>query len=859
MTTEPGNTPNSPVCFMHIGKVGGHSISQELLSRFDLSEAVNASPEQFDNFTPETFAGKRLVIGHYAYNHTLLLPPSRFLFSIVREPVDRVLSNYWFLRAHADVEDTRAQQMIDLARRWPIEEFVRIDDPAVRQVADNHQTCFFAHDWRHSDPVTEQDFSLAIAHLDDFDLIGVHAAYDDSMQMLCTMLDWLPWPSDNRFNTTASRVATDALSPSVRRQLEELNRFDVALYQEVHRRFCAKRSNLLRTMARQAWRKRREADGKAPETALPTAVELHGSQTVEGDNWHVRQIQNGSYSRWLGPATETRLFTAVAASPCYDVEIHLVGWIDRETLDSLTVAMTGWDCKETGYHVSMEDMRAVKRWRLRATDIAKAGPLLELDINALRTGRLSDHGVESTHDLIASVAVSCVKISAVSEAEATALASGQDQTSATVSDDIIAKGVSLLHGAAGKVYKIVAAERLFRSAVEDDPESVTAHVWLGEALCYQGRSPEAVGIFETALALEKGSATVQLDERTRAHLLERLGEGLILAEMRLDDARAYLTESVRLAPVTEAESHRLNGAAYMLDGLTRLDSSAPKRKIARWPVQNAAFQDLDEVARQFADNTKAAGTRPIGRDTRVVTLGSCFAGNIAIALKDRGVETTALGLGELINSTFANRALIEWVNNDPLDRYSPETIETLKVYFGASPDTLRATLTSANTIIYTLGVAPGFFDKRTGLFHLTQAGKNTLHLLKTNDFRTTTVEENADNIEAVIAGLRRCNPNINIVFTVSPVPLYSTFEYDSAIIADCVSKSVLRAAIDVVLKRAHAGVNYWPAFEMVRWVGAYHPNLFGEEDGTTRHVSERAVSAIVNGFIHAFGDEALKQ
>ena len=36
-----------------------------------------------------------------------------------------------------------------------------------------------------------------------------------------------------------------------------------------------------------------------------------------------------------------------------------------------------------------------------------------------------------------------------------------------------------------------------------------------------------------------------------------------------------------------------------------------------------------------------------------------------------------------------------------------------------------ATLTSANTIIYTLGVAPGFFDKRTGLFHLTQAGKNT--------------------------------------------------------------------------------------------------------------------------------------
>jgi hypothetical protein len=152
-----------------------------------------------------------------------------------------------------------------------------------------------------------------------------------------------------------------------------------------------------------------------------------------------------------------------------------------------------------------------------------------------------------------------------------------------------------------------------------------------------------------------------------------------------------------------------------------------------------------------------------------------------------------------------------------------------------------------------LGVAAGFFDRETGLFHLTQPGSNTLHLLNEKDFRTTTVAENVFNIRRIVTLIRSLNADIQIVFTVSPVPLYSTFEYSSAIVADCVSKSTLRAAIDEFMKSEPHGIYYWPAFEVVRWLGAYHGPMYGAEDGTSRHVSEQVIAAIVKKFVEVHG------
>ena len=71
--------------------------------------------------------------------------------------------------------------------------------------------------------------------------------------------------------------------------------------------------------------------------------------------------------------------------------------------------------------------------------------------------------------------------------------------------------------------------------------------------------------------------------------------------------------------------------------------------------------------------------------------------------------------------------------------------------------------------------------------------------------------------------------------------------------ADCVSKSVLRVALDRVMSRELEGVYYWPSFEIVRWCGAHLPwRSYGLDDRNPRHVSRYLVAEIIDAFVESF-------
>ena len=99
-------------------------------------------------------------------------------------------------------------------------------------------------------------------------------------------------------------------------------------------------------------------------------------------------------------------------------------------------------------------------------------------------------------------------------------------------------------------------------------------------------------------------------------------------------------------------------------------------------------------------------------------------------------------------------------------------------------------------------------------------------------------------------------PGLPIVLTLSPVPLRATFEPISCFAADCLSKSILRAAIgEVTAGSQAANVHYWPSFEIVRWMGGHLAVSMYGEDGNTRHVNRFAVKMIVDSFMrHYYSD-----
>ena len=84
------------------------------------------------------------------------------------------------------------------------------------------------------------------------------------------------------------------------------------------------------------------------------------------------------------------------------------------------------------------------------------------------------------------------------------------------------------------------------------------------------------------------------------------------------------------------------------------------------------------------------------------------------------------------------------------------------------------------------------------------------------------------------------------------MPLSASAEMSSILIADCVSKSTLRAAVHEITTEIPE-LTYFPAFELVRWLSAYtSAEVFGADDGNSRHVSNWVVECIVDSFIENY-------
>ncbi len=329
-----------------------------------------------------------------------------------------------------------------------------------------------------------------------------------------------------------------------------------------------------------------------------------------------------------------------------------------------------------------------------------------------------------------------------------------------------------------------------------------------------------------------------------AYFHQCLGEALMQLG-RTDEAETALVRALELRPEQD-------GARALLATLPHIRPNAPAAVAPRgWPNRVATFENPRHLIRRYLlrNRPKARFIRP---NTRFLALGSCFAQNVAYRLEAAGYVARSEEIGEEVNSTYANRHLLEWVENGPVDA----STRAMDAAFGAaSRERLRRALTSCQVFIMTLGVAASHFDPDGGFVFIPVSSRTSTDALSDKVMRTTSVAENVENIGRIIDTVRRlAGPKVRIVLTVSPVPLSGTTELESAITADCLSKSTLRVACqEVVTARAEQGVIYWPSFEIVRWLGPHFgpeiPRVYGGDDGNTRHVSQWLVDLIVDLFI----------
>ena len=267
--------------------------------------------------------------------------------------------------------------------------------------------------------------------------------------------------------------------------------------------------------------------------------------------------------------------------------------------------------------------------------------------------------------------------------------------------------------------------------------------------------------------------------------------------------------------------------------------------IGKYPRHASDLANLEKAAEEFVLPGFLPSEPPITEGTIIRTQGSCFATHIFNALTAAGILARYINFTEAFNSPLANRYLFEYVCDvgKPYAHPAHESVFPQKFL-----TELRSEVPQEEMFIFTLGLSMCWFDKGSAVSSINPDPRN----LENQEFRIIDVAENEAALTFIVDALRQLNPDIKIVLTVSPVPLNRSAGIESTVVADCISKSILRVAVHNYLSKRPDNVFYWPSFEIVRWLGAHLPPVFGEDDGLLRHVNPSMVDLIVKLFLKHF-------
>ncbi len=367
------------VVFMHIGKTGGTSITRELINRFDMQSTIEIGESQFSQLEHMGLKEKKLIVGHISNDQLKHFSKNRFLFSMVRDPVDRVISTYYFAKNYPGTLTEDNRFIIDSANNYSLSDFLKIQDPRIQTAVCNQQTYAFAKDWTISQKRNENEdniLELALKNLELFNFVGIYELYDLSMQFLCHNLGFLPWPSQNILNKTAHRKKADEFPTDIINQIISLNKLDIELYNACHLLFHKKLSKLFTTLSEKKVGINREKFGKLEKKPFIYTFEY----ALDGIGWHQREISNTEFYRWMGPNHEATIWLPIDRENDRIIRFYILDWNSIAQAKEIRLFDQKNECQRNSFEIITDtDQRmCIIEWNLLAANgynITEAGTL----------------------------------------------------------------------------------------------------------------------------------------------------------------------------------------------------------------------------------------------------------------------------------------------------------------------------------------------------------------------------------------------------------------------------------------------------------------------------------------------------
>lgn len=213
----------------------------------------------------------------------------------------------------------------------------------------------------------------------------------------------------------------------------------------------------------------------------------------------------------------------------------------------------------------------------------------------------------------------------------------------------------------------------------------------------------------------------------------------------------------------------------------------------------------------------------LSHGTPVVLVGSCFTDNIGACMRDDLFDVIVNPFGPIYNPSSVRRAvssIVDGISISPGDlfphegrfhshlfhsRYSGYDREAAAQAMTRQIHLAREALLHASSLIVTLGTTRVFRHRQQGMVVA------NCHRLPSSSFReeTLSLDQCTDDLESLVSMVRTVNPDIHIIFTVSPLRYLGQGAHINSI-----SKATLLLAIDSVV-RTFPSTHYFPSFEIM--------------------------------------------
>ena len=213
---------NPLLIFTHIPKTAGSTITT-LIDTLYRKEEIHRESLDPAAGGPALDPRARILVGHHIYGqHRFTERPCRY-FTILRDPVERVISVYFFILRKPDHFLYRQlasgeMSMLQLAQRER-----------------NVQTHYISGIPR-TQEATEETLALAKKHLEERFVCGLMERFDESLLLLQNAYGW-NFQSYRTINVTKNRPARDNVPAEVRAAAVESTRLDQQLYDWARERF----------------------------------------------------------------------------------------------------------------------------------------------------------------------------------------------------------------------------------------------------------------------------------------------------------------------------------------------------------------------------------------------------------------------------------------------------------------------------------------------------------------------------------------------------------------------------------------------------------------------------------------------